>query len=104
MPVNIPLFDEFFRAKKNGTYKCPVCAHENFVANIHTSAPVPPGTPPDRVNVALLSIPSQGDLYMPAVGTHSFYSITCTNCGHTDLFHKAQFDIWLAAGKPARNV
>ena len=39
MPVTVIEFNEFFQAKKNGTYKCPVCSHEEFVANIAESKP-----------------------------------------------------------------
>jgi len=72
-------FQKFFEAKKLGTYKCPFCAQENFVGNGY-----------DASNVAIFQFAPPGPF-----GRHDFISLSCTNCGHTDLFHMAQVQRWL---------
>lgn len=83
-------FDAFFRAKKNGTYKCPFCSHEVFVVN----GLLPPATD----NPAKLVLHAEDD-EKKDLGSHQFYSVACANCGHSDFFHIHQINAFLASRK-----
>jgi predicted nucleic-acid-binding Zn-ribbon protein len=89
-------FGEFFDAKKNGTYKCPFCGCEEFAANVAVHAAALP-TPDSPMAVhAVFAATEDGS----SRGSHQYYSMSCSNCGHTDLFHKMQVDQWSAARAP----
>jgi predicted nucleic-acid-binding Zn-ribbon protein len=81
MPVTHKEFVEFFEEKKRGIYLCPVCANHHFVINV--------GEPPASGNEedAVLSEFQLG-------GGHSFYALSCSNCGATTFIHRGQFDRW----------
>jgi hypothetical protein len=70
-----------------------MCAHELFIANVHSLGP-PQSTAPTDINVARLGIQAlEGGNFIPV--HHDFLSFFCTNCGHTDLVHINQFNAWL---------
>ena len=80
-------FTAFFRAKKNGTYKCPVCSKEEFVyLGVAVNQP------------ALFSLMAVSDTSTPLQNQH-FYAIACTNCGHADFFHQLYVDQWVVLPK-----
>jgi predicted nucleic-acid-binding Zn-ribbon protein len=78
MAVTQQDFQQFFQEKKLGTYKCPFCANEQFVANLGGHG-------------ATAVLRHHTDT---AAGYHDFLSFSCTNCGHTDFFHITQFNKW----------
>lgn len=85
MAISVKDFGDFFDTKKNGTYKCPFCAHETFVANGNSDG--------DVSQIGLLEFNNNA----LTNNRHDSYSITCTNCGHIDLFHRNQVDQWIIA-------
>jgi predicted nucleic-acid-binding Zn-ribbon protein len=84
-------FVAFFEAKKTGTYKCPVCSHENFRLNGVVTPP--PGSP--MWPMGLMTLQVSDVLPGPAVAQHTFLSFSCSNCGRADFFHIRQFEQWM---------
>jgi len=82
-------FIAFFNEKKKGIYVCPVCGNHVMALNAE--------------NEAMDKNEQISEFRIPTVtgASHSFYSLACTNCGFTTLFHRNQFDAWQAAKKPA---
>lgn len=82
---------QFFDAKRTGTYKCPVCSNEEFVVN--------GGGGDNELLVALFEFAD------PKVknSAHSFYSIDCTNCGHTTFFNERAIAAWLKSKGSAKD-
>lgn len=87
MSFTLKDFEEFFLAKKNGTYKCTFCGKQEFAVNLVS----------DRI-VAKHSIPSTASDGV-LTHEHDFYSISCTNCGHADFFHNNQVKAWIKSRK-----
>src|SRR4051794_30577756 len=98
MPLTVGQFGEFFNVKRNGTFKCPFCSSESFGRNISGTAPL---DPPDSSPMALLHLPIGAPLSGQA---HVFYSISCTNCGHSQLFHGQAVDSWLETRNAAEEA
>jgi predicted nucleic-acid-binding Zn-ribbon protein len=88
--VSAEEFSRFFEQKKNSIYLCPVCGVYEFALNLYGDPNMPGG------NMSQLALG-------PPQATHSFLSISCTNCGHSEFFHMTQFEKWRAAQKPAEH-
>lgn len=84
MPATRDEFIQFFEEKKKGVYLCPVCSNHAFSINVAE----PPGVDISNAPPAELTIPTTKQ------GTHSFYCLSCSNCGHSTFFHRHQFDDW----------
>ena len=94
--MEISEFREFFEEKKrDSVYVCIFCGNAGF--SVGTYGPTAPQT------AALLSAafapwsPAPSDT-LP----HTFYSISCDNCGRTDFFHVNQIDAWKAKKSEAK--
>lgn len=89
---SLPEFIEFLVAKRVGAtkepYRCPWCGNERHVTNIAS----------ENIPAELRLHPTLVETSMP--GFHGFYTISCTNCGHTAFFHRRQLDQWLAEKNP----
>lgn len=85
-------FHEFFVAKANGSVRCPVCSTLPLTLNTVSDM----GDPNGALVPARLTLPAgvEGDA---PFASHPFYSVSCSNCGHTMFFHSAQIEQWLAA-------
>lgn len=83
MKVSRDQFNDFFNAKKTGTYKCPVCSNEqfNFLG----------GGPDDDLSVAGLEIADP----KLVKSSHFFCAVSCSNCGHTTFFLRSMIAEWL---------
>jgi hypothetical protein len=82
-------FIQFFEEKKKGIYLCPVCSSHVFAINVAE----PPTSDITNAPPGMLVIPTTN------VGTHTFYCLSCSNCGTTTFLHTNQFDAWKAAKK-----
>ena len=91
-PVSPEDFAKFFDSKKTGTYKCPVCSHEQFRVN-GLLQPAPGG---QSGPMGLISMPAIEKLPGPIAAQHTFLSFSCANCGRADFFHINQFNDWMA--------
>jgi predicted nucleic-acid-binding Zn-ribbon protein len=80
-------FNKFFDTKKTGTYKCPVCSHEQFSLN---------GGGPDA-DLSLAALAASDPTLEKS--SHAFYTMTCENCGHTIFFHQRVIENWMKSGK-----
>lgn len=82
-------FVDFLTEKGNGSYKCTFCGHGELAFNVveGTNAPEDGVRTPAVVTTPLGNGP----------GVHSFYSVSCTNCGNTLFFHQNQVRIWKGA-------
>ena len=89
--ASIPDFIEFLLVKRPKPYECPYCGNAGFVTNI-----IMENVPAElRIHATLF------ETQTPQF--HGFYTISCTNCGHSTFFHRRKFDEWLAAKNPVTN-
>lgn len=85
MVVSVEDFGRFFLAHRNGTYKCVLCSHETFAANVA-----------EKDIQSFYSLPGAvGDGVAPNSAL-DFYSFACTNCGKLDFIYGPAVREWLA--------
>jgi predicted nucleic-acid-binding Zn-ribbon protein len=93
MPQAAREFIRFFQAKKNGTFKCVFCGNEEFVTNVAAPAPIKADDDPPIAEHRIFA-PASDDT---AKGEHVYYVASCSNCGHSNFFHRSQVEACLAA-------
>lgn len=79
--LTVKQINEFLVAKNIGL-RCPLCRSDSFGINGGGAQE------PSEAAVFELIAPIEN-------GVHSFFSISCANCGHSYFFHTRTIDAWL---------
>jgi predicted nucleic-acid-binding Zn-ribbon protein len=83
--VSVQDFADFFAEKRQGAgaYSCPVCGSQHFVVALnHQQGPA---------QLTLNILPPPGVVIQQH---HSYFSMSCTNCGRAEFFHTGVVTQW----------
>jgi predicted nucleic-acid-binding Zn-ribbon protein len=72
-----------------GRYKCSFCGNDRYLINSGLDIPGLENVPVE------MQVPGFDPRPNGQAVNHRFFSIVCSNCGRTDLFHGNQYDAWL---------
>jgi radical SAM protein with 4Fe4S-binding SPASM domain len=82
---SLPEFAEYLASKRGTIYRCDFCDSDKF--SINNVIP--------NVAAEFRAHPTLYEQTTPQF--HTFLAVSCNNCGNTLLFHKRNFDDWMAA-------